>query len=117
MTAERSYTDSCRKRSAHCLHWSGLMLILYLQRLAGASLLIFANKTDVEGCMSEGEILTVSSPTMRRRRKLIVSKALDLDAIRTHQWHVLQCSAMTGRNLKEGLAWVVEDAKKRLFLY
>jgi len=24
---------------------------------------------------------------------------------------------MTGKNLQEGLAWVVADAKKRLFLY
>ncbi|VUC32013.1 unnamed protein product [Clonostachys rosea] len=70
-------------------------------RLAGASLLVFANKTDVEGCMNEQEILS----------------ALELENVRTHHWHVLQCSAMTGRNLKEGLAWVVEDAKKRLFLY
>lgn len=30
-----------------------------VQRLGGASLLIFANKTDVEGCMDEEEILTV----------------------------------------------------------
>lgn len=45
------------------------------------------------------------------------AQALRLTEIRTHQWHILQCSAMTGRNLKEGLAWVVEDAKKRLFLY
>ena len=44
-------------------------------------------------------------------------QALQLDQIRTHSWHVLRCSAMTGKNLKEGLAWVVEDAKKRLFLY
>lgn len=42
---------------------------------------------------------------------------LNLRNIRTHQWHILRCSAMTGNNLKEGLAWVVEDAKKRLFLY
>ncbi|PNP37458.1 hypothetical protein TGAMA5MH_10560 [Trichoderma gamsii] len=42
---------------------------------------------------------------------------LRLHDIRTHQWHVLQCSAMTGKNLEEGLSWVVEDAKKRLFLY
>lgn len=34
--------------------------MLLLQRLAGASLLIFANKTDVEGCMTEQEILKVS---------------------------------------------------------
>ena len=32
------------------------------QRLAGASLLVFANKTDVEGCMDEKEILSVSYP-------------------------------------------------------
>ena len=48
---------------------------------------------------------------------LILSQALKLRNIRTHQWHVLQCSAMTGKNLKEGLAWVVDEAKKRLFLY
>ena len=29
----------------------------------------------------------------------------------------MRCSAMTGLNLKEGLTWVVEDAKERLFLY
>lgn len=62
---------------------------------------MFANKTDVEGCMTGDEIL----------------EGLKLKSIRTHQWHVLRCSAMTGENLKEGLAWVVEDAKKRLFLY
>lgn len=31
-----------------------------LQRLMGASLLIFLNKTDVEGCMSEDEVREVS---------------------------------------------------------
>jgi len=44
-------------------------------------------------------------------------QALQLAVIRTHRWHILPCSAMTGENLKEGLAWVVEDAKARLFLY
>lgn len=71
------------------------------QRLSGASLLVFANKTDVEGCMTGDEI----------------REGLKLKSIRTHQWHILRCSAMTGDNLKEGLAWVVEDAKARLFLY
>ncbi|KAI9902477.1 hypothetical protein N3K66_001829 [Trichothecium roseum] len=75
--------------------------LLQEERLAGASLLVFANKTDVEGCMDEKEIL----------------RALELESIRTHRWHVLRCSAMTGSNLKEGLAWVVDEAKKRLFLY
>jgi ADP-ribosylation factor-like protein 2 len=44
-------------------------------------------------------------------------QALDLKSIRTHRWHILECSAITGKNLNEGLAWVVDDAKKRLFLY
>ncbi|PFH63136.1 hypothetical protein XA68_17780 [Ophiocordyceps unilateralis] len=75
--------------------------LLEEERLAGASLLIFANKTDVEGCMNERDIC----------------EALQLETIRTHEWHVVQCSAVMGTNLDEGLAWVVADAKKRLFLY
>ncbi|EXA49151.1 ADP-ribosylation factor-like 2 [Fusarium oxysporum f. sp. pisi HDV247] len=75
--------------------------LLLEERLAGASLLVFANKTDVEGCMTEEEILS----------------ELLLESIRTHRWHILPCSAMIGTNLEEGLSWVVEDAKKRLFLY
>ncbi|KAJ4411741.1 hypothetical protein N0V82_008925 [Gnomoniopsis sp. IMI 355080] len=62
---------------------------------------LLQEETDVEGCMTGDEILD----------------GLKLRNIRTHQWHILRCSAMTGENLKEGLAWVVEDAKKRLFLY
>lgn len=44
-------------------------------------------------------------------------QGLQLGAIKTHTWHIIRCSAITGANLKEGLAWVVEDAKARLFLY
>ena len=44
-------------------------------------------------------------------------QGLRLDAIKTHKWHVMTCSAMTGMNLQEGLEWVVQDAKARLFLY
>ena len=42
---------------------------------------------------------------------------LGLDSIRTHTRKMLRCSARTGVNLKEGMDWVVEDAKARLFLY
>ncbi|KAL2262171.1 hypothetical protein VTK26DRAFT_2245 [Humicola hyalothermophila] len=75
--------------------------LLQEERLSGASLLVFANKSDVTGCMTGNEL----------------SKALQLDEIRTHRWTILECSAMTGQNLEEGLAWVVDDAKARLFLY
>ena len=40
-----------------------------------------------------------------------------MDSIKTHKWNIMACSAMTGLNLHEGLQWVVEDAKARLFLY
>ncbi|KAF8849012.1 ARF/SAR superfamily [Acephala macrosclerotiorum] len=75
--------------------------LLQEERLSGASLLVFANKTDVNGCMDEEEIRV----------------GLQLDAIKTHKWHIVRCSAITGANLQEGLAWVVQDAKARLFLY
>ncbi|KAK5103831.1 hypothetical protein LTS08_003253 [Lithohypha guttulata] len=75
--------------------------LLREERLSGASLLIFLNKTDVAGCMNEIE----------------VQQKLDLDSIATHKWIILECSAMTGRNLEAGLAWVIQDARDRLFLY
>ncbi|KAJ5361718.1 Small GTPase superfamily ARF/SAR type [Penicillium brevicompactum] len=105
---DRLRVDDCRQEL------SGLLLeevrpptrqsrhqLTTFQRLMGASLLVFLNKTDVEHCMSEQEV---------RQR-------LDLDSIKTHKWTILPCSAMTGTNLNEGLEWVVQDAKDRLFLY
>ena len=110
-TAETSCTAFCRKRcvSLPCwlalgvgrVHVAELTTDPMPQRLSGASLLVFVNKTDVHGCMDDDEILA----------------GLRLQEIRTHHWQILRCSAMTGANLKEGLAWVVEDAKARLFLY
>ncbi|KAK4106180.1 ARF/SAR superfamily [Parathielavia hyrcaniae] len=89
---DRLRIDLCREE----LHG-----LLQEERLSGASLLVFANKTDIGGCMTGDEL----------------SQALRLDQIRTHRWNILGCSAITGENLNEGLAWVVEDAKARLFLY
>ncbi|KAJ5211023.1 hypothetical protein N7491_010839 [Penicillium cf. griseofulvum] len=89
---DRLRVDDCRQEL------SGLLLE---ERLTGASLLVFLNKTDVEHCMSEQE----------------VRERLGLDSIKTHKWTILPCSAMTGMNLNEGLEWVVQDAKDRLFLY
>lgn len=72
-----------------------------MQRLSGASLLVFLNKTDIPGCMEENEV---------RHR-------LELDRITTHKWIIVRCSAMTGQNLEKGLEWVIQDARDRLFLY
>ncbi|KAH8791711.1 ADP-ribosylation factor family-domain-containing protein [Hyaloscypha finlandica] len=89
---DRLRIDDCREE----LHG-----LLQEERLSGASLLVFANKTDVTGCMDKAEI----------------QDGLQLNAIKTHKWHIIRCSAITGANLKEGLEWVVQDAKARLFLY
>ncbi|EXJ55445.1 ADP-ribosylation factor-like 2 [Cladophialophora yegresii CBS 114405] len=75
--------------------------LLLEERLAGASLLVFLNKTDVAGGMSEQE----------------ATQLLDLNSVLTHRWVVVPCSAMTGENLEKGLVWVVQDARDRLFLY
>lgn len=93
----------------------------------GASLLVFKNKSDVPGCMSEDDIREVSEnihlrpvPNLDNARAptyLSTAQGLHLDSIRTHKWHILPCSAMTGLNLERGLQWVVQDAKDRLFLY
>lgn len=63
--------------------------------------MVFKNKDDVPGAMSEPE----------------VQEALRLGEIKTHRWKIMACSAMTGANLRKGLAWVVQDARDRLFLY
>ncbi|KAG9248290.1 ADP-ribosylation factor family protein [Calycina marina] len=89
---DRLRIDDCREE----LHG-----LLQEERLSGACLLVFANKTDVNGCMDPEEI----------------REGLQLNAIKTHQWHIIRCSAIASTNLQEGLAWVVQDAKNRLFLF
>ncbi|KAF8628159.1 hypothetical protein AX17_006029 [Amanita inopinata Kibby_2008] len=76
-----------------------LHALLTEDRLAGASLLVFANKQDIQGSLSVSEI----------------SSALDLESIRTHHWQIWPCSAMTGENLVQGLDWVVGDVATRLY--
>ncbi|KAF2247154.1 ADP-ribosylation factor [Trematosphaeria pertusa] len=88
-----------RERIDDCRH--ELEGLLQEERLMGASLLVFKNKSDVPGAMTEDD----------------VRRGLRLDSIKTHKWTIMACSAMTGMNLQEGLQWVVQDAKARLFLY
>lgn len=83
----------------------------------GASLLVFSNKTDIDGCMGDDEIRNVLLLNLRGRAVANAGKALQLDAIKTHKWTIFQCSAITGKHLNDGIDWVVEDAKERLFLY
>jgi len=73
--------------------------LLLEDRLAGASLLVFANKQDIRGSMSDKEI----------------TQALCLGDIKTHNWRIWPCSAVTGENLVAGLDWVVGDVANRIY--
>ncbi|KAI5707285.1 hypothetical protein M8J76_012619 [Diaphorina citri] len=73
--------------------------LLQEERLAGATLLVFANKQDIEGALTPEDIKNV----------------LELDKIKTHHWYILKCSAVTGENLIEGMDWLVQDISARIF--
>ncbi|TDL29016.1 ARF/SAR superfamily [Rickenella mellea] len=73
--------------------------LLQEDRLTGASLLVFANKQDINGSMTDAEI----------------RDALDLPNIKSHNWKIWPCSAVTGKNLVTGLDWVVGDIARRLY--
>ena len=79
------------------------MDLLNQERLAGATLLIFANKQDIDGALTSQEI----------------SKVLELDTHASFQkrhWSIHSCSAMTGEGLVSGIDWMVEDIAQRIFM-
>ncbi|XP_025891690.1 ADP-ribosylation factor-like protein 2, partial [Nothoprocta perdicaria] len=69
------------------------------QRLAGATLLILANKQDLPGALSAEAI----------------REALQLDSIRSHRWRIVGCSAVTGHNLLAAIDWLLDDIAARVF--
>jgi len=73
--------------------------LLVEERLAGATLLVFANKQDLPGALSAKDIREV----------------LELDKITTHHWLILDCSAVTGHHLLEGIDWTINDIASRIF--
>ncbi|TMS02066.1 ADP-ribosylation factor-like protein 2 [Larimichthys crocea] len=68
-------------------------------RLAGATLLVFANKQDLPGALS----------------KEAIREALALDKIKSHHWCIIGCSAVTGENLLTGVDWLLDDIAARIF--
>eukprot|EP00995_Heteronema_vittatum_P007908 NODE_3065_length_709_cov_315.746970_g2165_i0.p1 GENE.NODE_3065_length_709_cov_315.746970_g2165_i0~~NODE_3065_length_709_cov_315.746970_g2165_i0.p1 ORF type:complete len:185 (-),score=26.37 NODE_3065_length_709_cov_315.746970_g2165_i0:88-642(-) len=74
--------------------------LLIQEKLAGASLLIFANKQDLPGSLSAAEIL----------------QALDLGDRQDRHVNIVACSAVTKAGLVDGIDWVVADIANRIFL-
>lgn len=79
-----------------------LMGLLSQEKLAGASLLIFANKQDLAGSLKSEEI----------------AEALELDSeiFTKRHWGIFPCSAVTGEGLVEGIDWMIRDIASRIFM-
>lgn len=93
-SADRVRLEQCRE---------ALLDLLNQERLAGATLLIFANKQDIDGALTSKEI----------------SQVLELgthESFQKRHWVIHSCSAVTGEGLVNGIDWMVEDIAKRIFM-
>eukprot|EP01130_Rhizamoeba_saxonica_P016456 TRINITY_DN760_c0_g1_i1.p1 TRINITY_DN760_c0_g1~~TRINITY_DN760_c0_g1_i1.p1 ORF type:complete len:187 (-),score=35.03 TRINITY_DN760_c0_g1_i1:40-600(-) len=77
--------------------------LLSEEKLAGASLLVFANKQDIENSYSLEDI----------------HKMLDIDNIQGRHTHLQPCSAVSENDeqLREGINWLIEDIADRIFMF
>nr|ACO15259.1 ADP-ribosylation factor-like protein 5B [Caligus clemensi]ACO15741.1 ADP-ribosylation factor-like protein 5B [Caligus clemensi] len=71
--------------------------ILEYEELSKASLLVFANKQDIKGCLSAAQI----------------SESLNLQAMKKRNWQIQPCSALTGEGLYQGIEWLVGNVQDR----
>ncbi|KAG9393108.1 Small GTPase superfamily ARF/SAR type [Carpediemonas membranifera] len=67
--------------------------ILNAEKLSAASLLVMANKRDLDGALSVDSI----------------SNGLRLGNIEGRRWHIQPCSAVSGEGLTDGLDWLMSD--------
>lgn len=94
-SADRVRIDLCRNE---------LQTLLHQEKLAGASVLILANKQDIDGSLSSEEIeqalqLSENKPIFQNRH-----------------WSIRPCSAFSGRGLAEGIEWIVTDISERIYM-
>jgi ADP-ribosylation factor-like protein 2 len=81
-----------------------LSQLLHQERLAGASVLIFANKQDVDGALSVDTIAQ------------LLGIHNNNEQYKNRHWKILDCSAVTGEGLAVGIDWIVEDISSRIFM-
>jgi ADP-ribosylation factor-like protein 2 len=106
-----------------------LQKVLQQERLVGASLLIWANKQDLQGSFSTEQIAEALhlSPLSRSDRGHgndstegagpVKENATETSAAWTHRhWSIHACSAVKGEGLLEGMDWLVKDIGDRIFL-
>lgn len=72
-----------------------LLSMLDEEELRTATLLIFANKQDMDQAMSPAE----------------VAKELGLSAIKNRKWQIFKTSALRNIGLEDGMEWLVDALK------
>jgi signal recognition particle receptor subunit beta len=71
--------------------------LLEEEELKESVLLVFANKQDLPGALSEAEI----------------SEAMGLSSIKDHSWFLCKTCATKGEGLYEGLDWLAEQLSQK----
>lgn len=74
-----------------------LHMLLQSEDLAGAYVLVYANKQDLPEAASVAEL----------------SETLALHSIQDHDWHIQACSALNGTGLYDGLDWITDRLKSK----
>lgn len=90
--------------------------LLKQERLAGATLLVWANKQDIQGSATSDQIshhLGLSSSTGSGSDDVDTS---GVNIGKNRHWCIMPCSAVTGDGLKQGIEWLVDDIASRIFL-
>ncbi|KAJ5070460.1 adp-ribosylation factor arf [Anaeramoeba ignava] len=90
---DSSERESKRISDAH----DELHRMLAEDELADAGLLVFANKQDLDGAMTQEEVI----------------QFMGLNSIKNHKWNVQLASAVSGQGLYEGLDWLSACVKKK----
>ncbi|KXN74381.1 ADP-ribosylation factor-like 2-like protein [Conidiobolus coronatus NRRL 28638] len=78
-----------------------LFQLMDQERLAGATVLILANKQDIKGALTAEEIQTY----------------LELEKIEKHHWAIYPCSGVTGDNVLDAVDWIIKDIATRIYLF
>lgn len=73
--------------------------LLRQEKLQGAALLVYYNKSDIEGSLSLKEI----------------SQFLQLESLQNRDWAILPSSGITGSGLEQGIVWLVSQISQRVF--
>jgi len=101
-SADKRRLDNCREE---------LQILLKEEKLAGASLLIFANKQDLPGALSHQQISDALGLSER-----VNYEEGQCSIVANRHWKIVDCSAITGQGLLEGMNWIIEDITSRIFL-